>query len=61
MEDRAELIRMQRVHWQAARRLRVGALTYPAARKGLERCAAFHVARAATLAIELTVALAGVE
>ena len=53
MEDRAELIRMQRQYFAAARRLTVAMIEHPNARRGLEKQLALHKARACQIALEL--------
>lgn len=50
---RDDPVTMQKAHIAAVRRLRAGAKEFPEARSGLEKLARFHIARAATLALEL--------
>lgn len=49
----AEMVRKQRAHFQAARRLRKGMIDFPGARVGLEKLAAHHLAEAANIAVQL--------
>lgn len=51
--DERRLAKMQ-AHMAAARRLRAGMVRHPEARGGLVRCLRFHMARAATLADEIS-------
>lgn len=54
MEGSTEsLVRRQKAHIVAIQRLRAGAREFPEARRGLEKLARPHIAKAATLAAEI--------